>query len=62
MVNAEKDEDLTGSKISARIVCPAIIKKVPVNPPSTLIDVKVRKSGAAAAPTEQMNRTNMAVL
>lgn len=26
------------------------------------MDVKVRKSGAAAAPTEQMNRTNMAML
>src|SRR6266487_5187421 len=53
---------LTGSKISAKTVCPATIKNVPVNPPNTLIATNTFISGASAVPIEQSNNIRIATL
>lgn len=51
---------LTGIKASEIIVCPATIKNVPSNPPRILMDTKVDRFGARAAPTEHRHATNIA--
>lgn len=48
--------------MSARIVCPATIKYVPVNPAKTRMAAKVAMFGANAAPQEQAQIMKMATL
>jgi hypothetical protein len=52
----------TGSKISARIVCPATMKKVPVNPLMIRIAINICKLIDTAVPAEQAQSTRIAAL
>lgn len=62
LIRIGEEKRSTGSKISARIVCPETMNDVPVNPARVLIVVNMRILIAAAAPAEHPVSTKIATL